>query len=718
MNKKNISTFEKNRIFLERKRKLIIEMHLPQNDDNLPLILSMCKNIEDLGFVFSESLFQALKHLSSKEIIELYKQIVPILRKIVGAHVKHKPFYKNFPQQVASMSELELYLNALVHYWSDGEWVSSYKDQLRFPLIDSRQQVKVIDLATSEDFDQFIIDILTSGSSLSERDVEIIQWYIKNEDPKKLVEILPDDIRFKETLSIVLSNLFIEHPNQISLLTKYIKTSTDLLRLISVLSGGESFLSANTKFRNFSRSERRTFLNLLNELNNIEEDMKKYKEQWIRLGEKLHPGDYSDKYPNAYKAFTNLRRNLPVFSFYSDLENALLEEDFDKAIYLLKKRPGEFARKLDHLIRVFPDSAESILEGFTEVASSISTRVLLQVIAHFKNRDIESEYRSFFPKGNVAKVKVIQNNLERIPDFFSHGLVKIANNELINRFKNKDKLGKVYVDPALSNVFVPLTLRSSSHSAKTFERGSRFVLPEGDYTIRAFIHWKNAILESEGYRISSRTDVDLSVGFYNEEWEYMDHVSYTNLKSKKTGVYHSGDIVDAPNGASEFIDIDVKIILDKSIRYAVFNVYSYSRQTFDKIPECFFGWMYRDYPESGEIFEPKLVENKIDLTSNSVIALPLFVDFKEMKAIWMDVALRSRPYWYNNIEVNNSNVVLISQGVERLNKPTLFDLFSLHALARGELVENADNADIKFGLDELTNDITPFDTEMILADYL
>lgn len=150
----------------------------------------------------------------------------------------------------------------------------------------------------------------------------------------------------------------------------------------------------------------------------------------------------------------------------------------------------------------------------------------------------------------------------------------------------------------------------------------------------------------------------------------------------------------------------------------MFNVYSYSRQTFDKIPECFFGWMYRDYPESGEIFEPKLVENKIDLTSNSVIALPLFVDFKEMKAIWMDVALRSRPYWYNNIEVNNSNVVLISQGVERLNKPTLFDLFSLHALARGELVENADNADIKFGLDELTNDITPFDTEMILADYL
>ena len=50
-----------------------------------------------------------------------------------------------------------------------------------------------------------------------------------------------------------------------------------------------------------------------------------------------------------------------------------------------------------------------------------------------------------------------------------------------------------------------------------------------------------------------------------------------------------------------------------------------------------------------------------------------------------------------------------------LKKPTLHELFSLHAAARGEIVASPDEADTIFGLHE---GITPFDQERVTAEFL
>jgi len=50
-----------------------------------------------------------------------------------------------------------------------------------------------------------------------------------------------------------------------------------------------------------------------------------------------------------------------------------------------------------------------------------------------------------------------------------------------------------------------------------------------------------------------------------------------------------------------------------------------------------------------------------------------------------------------------------------LQKPNLYDLFVAHATARGTLVMDREQADTVFALD---GDVTPFDTEDILANYL
>ncbi len=48
-------------------------------------------------------------------------------------------------------------------------------------------------------------------------------------------------------------------------------------------------------------------------------------------------------------------------------------------------------------------------------------------------------------------------------------------------------------------------------------------------------------------------------------------------------------------------------------------------------------------------------------------------------------------------------------------KPNLYDLFRLHALARGQLVEREEEAQTVFALQR---GITPFDMEEIMASFL
>jgi hypothetical protein len=83
----------------------------------------------------------------------------------------------------------------------------------------------------------------------------------------------------------------------------------------------------------------------------------------------------------------------------------------------------------------------------------------------------------------------------------------------------------------------------------------------------------------------------------------------------------------------------------------------------------------------------------------------------------MDIALRSNPRWVNTLEANANNVVLISRAMTDLVKPNLYDLFKLNAIARGDLVDDPEIADLKISLAE-TDDITPFNVEIILSEFM
>lgn len=767
----NISNYEINAVLTPKRSLLLVDISRASSIDNLEAVLTISKNLEDLGFVFSQSLFDVLKCQPLDDLIELSNHLESVLSEMVGTHVEHKPFYPFFPEQMATLSELDLYMNALVHYWTNGEWAPSYVRLSSLPIRDDVPQTRVIDLGTLADFHQIFTDMMRASGSLSANDKALLGWYLATANPDELALCLPEAIPSKETLSLVVGKIMAFHPDQLDLVTPFIKTATDVLRLATALSDGDVSLASNTHFRNFSRPERRFLLALLESCRQLEEDMGRYPGKWKRLGEKLHPGDYANLFPKIYGVFSKIRNGEPLYSFAAAVKKSIHADDLITVLSLLETRPGEFARRLDFLGRKFPQSGQEILISFSKVAERVSSQVLLQTMAHFKQRHIAKETRSFFPKGNIAKVQVVENTLPALDNSFCQGIVDCCESAFIKRMSTKEPLGKVFVDPVLKDIMIPIAQRASSRALKTFARGSRFSLGEDVNVIRAFIHWKNIMKalpipemnlseviqigrqnardtgedgqgihavvdwwdfvepeEDQGAAYSTdqpllnwreiRTDIDLSLGLYDTDWQYVDHISYTNIRSRYfMGLYHSGDIVDAPDGASEFIDLEIPVLLAGNVRYAVFNVYSFTHQGFNEIPECFFGWMERKASGSGEIFDPKTVVNKIDIASPTTICLPVLFDLLERKAIWMDLSLRSNPYWANNLEANRNNVVLMSRAMIDLVKPNLYDLFCLNVMARGELVDDPTQADITIGLRD-EDEVTPFQVERILSEFM
>lgn len=715
----------KQSIYLRRKNKVIVAAGNSQLSKIY--LATALKNLEDLGFTFSPVLMERLNTLSTDAFTSFYTQIVKDLKVMVGAHVRHRPMYPNFPEQVMLASDAELYINAIVHYFTafiedvtgkrvQGQGLPEYEVQERFPLLD-RVDLKVIDLGSEEEFDKMISNLIAANTSISETDKEDVKWVIANYDD--LSNIIPENIPHKENMSFVVAALLDNDKANVDQISKFVKTATDVLRLATAFSGGDVSLAAKTKFRRFKRVERRLLLGLLEKAGNITEDMLRYESRWIVLGHQLHPGEYGARYKRAQEAFDILRNNKEFKTFAGKVETALLDKDVQTAAKLLKSRPGEFARRLDHMLRLTKDS-KFVIETFGEVAAEVSTPVLLQVMSHFAHRNEEREVRAFFPKGVVANAVAIKNELPHVDEYAAMAVVQKCQDALSKRFAELPSLGKVFVDSKLEQFLVPFSQRSASKALKTIVRGSRVDMGEGD-TIRFFTYWKEGMIEGKKEH-TGRVDIDLSAVAYGEDWKFIDQLTYYNIKSDRFKGAHSGDITSAPNGASEFIDLDITSMIKAGVRYVVASLNSYSHQPYCDLPECFAGWMMRQHPNSGEIYDPRTVENKFDLAADTKICIPVIMDLVERKVVWADLALNQYPdlgqgIWgrANNVANNEKGLIAMGKAITTLAKPTLHDLFILHATARGELVDNIEEAETIFSTEK---GITPFDIEQIMAEFI
>lgn len=699
---------EMNTIYLRRRNKVIVNLNSDDSEKvSEQIIATSLVNLESYGYTFSEKLMEELKLLSVEQYIDFYNMITSIIKELVGVDKITEPMYPNFPQQVMEMDEVELYLNAIIHYITDGQLVPEYEKKERFPLI-GNYDLTVIDLGSVEGFNTIFTNLVSSKVSISASDKLDISWFLKKFNKEYLKEIMPKEIPFKEILSYVTMELWYgEYNDDIKeILIPYYKTATDVLRLATALSDGDESLSESCCYNSFKRKDRRILLTMLENANNIEEDMLRYKDRWIRLGEVLHPGEYK-KFKKVNRAFDKIRNGKKIDTFNSNIEKAFEEENLDKVLELLTSRPGEFARRLDRTLRlaISKDESNKIVLAFSQIAEKIPTPLLLQIRSYFIKRKENNNLRVFSIKGS-GKLYGKKNDLKELDEVACTRIENICNLRLMNEYSKRDYLGKVYIDEELKDYIAPMSQRNSSKALKSVAKGSKMKIKDGAKFLRNFVYWK----QQNGYRV----DLDLSAVCFNNELEVIDEIWYRNLRSYDTNICHSGDFVSAKDGASEFIDIDIEKSKDCGVRYILVSINSFTEYRFSELEDCFMGYMELDNNTTGEVFEPKAVANKSDLSSDCEQVIANIIDLEEMCIYWADVPV-TKSFGCNDIKFNRKNLTYTLESIINICKPNLYDVIFMNAIARGEIVDNKEEAEIVYSID---GDVTPFDVDIIVGEYI
>lgn len=478
---------------------------------------------------------------------------------------------------------------------------------------------------------------------------------------------------------------------------------TDLLRLFASLTGTDISLGNKIKFPKFSRKQRRAVLGALELCPNLEEDLVRYRGLWLNVARYIHPGSYAKKMPKVARAFKALAEN-KITTFNGLTDKLVADNSINALMDHLQHRPGVFARKLHELLRKFPGSFTDIVRAFGVVVDAIPTKTLLVLEAYFLSIN-EEECRTIINKR--GSIKVLPNTSRNtMSEKHIQQVVELIQTTLVGRFSKQDSFdGSVWIDPKLRKTMVPLQQRMGSDGILTVGRGSRIPL-HIDRVLRLFVYWKQT---------AQRTDLDLSVAAYDENFKQIGQVSWTRLGAN--GMHHSGDLTSAEHGAAEFIDIELDK-LNKNVRYISAQILRFSGEAFSEMT-CFAGWMIRDKVDTDyKSFDIKTVANKFDLQGNKSWCIPLLVDLLNNEIIYTDLYVGQRSH-ANTVEGNISETQQICRELSRFvnTRPNLHALVEKHVRARkANMVNNRDEADITIGLEGSTYDLSK--AEEVLANWL
>ncbi|HHL2459777.1 TPA: hypothetical protein ACQ30S_004112 [Yersinia enterocolitica] len=668
------------------------------------VVITLVYEMTNLGYDISENLYHYLSSLG-ENAEQACLNLLNMAKESVGAHVEHKIFYPNFPLQVMELSEAELFFNAIVHYWTVGSWSPEYAVNKRDLLNEENKKTK-ISLIKEEELKQYFFKILSSKDSVPESLNEFVKACLE----KGWMSDFEGEVPFKETLVLIaLHEINKGHP-----LNNIVKTTTDVLRLMAALSEQDIYLKEKIKFKSLSRKTRRIIVNALECVINID-DVKRHASLWIKAFHNLHIGEYKNKSSKIASLFRNQNN---VVTFETNVFESIKSEKMKEASELLKAKPSVFARNLDKLVRSSQtkEDLDAVLLNFSQVAKKVESKILLQLMGHFYRRHEAIDNRLVFTSGKKGQA-LIASGLKALRNETINTIEKIIENALLDIFKEKNILDnkKIYISPEMKTILLPTQLSSTSESKKTIARGSKvpFAIDKKETDkdiLRLFIYWK-------GF------DVDLSAVFLKEDYSEHSLNSFDNLRNDFST--HSGDIVYAPNGASEFIDVNVEKALSKGVRFVAMDVRVYDGETFALHDICFAGYMLRNESQVGEIYEPTTVKTKFDLTSDSMTSLPCIFDLKKKEMIWVDASINAkkmmgnRSYVYHNTAKENfatTQQMIKSYFDLYKQKVSIESLIKLHAKStETEIVVSKEDADFVI---DFEGDLSPFDFAEINSKWI
>lgn len=609
------------------------------------------------------------------------------------------------------------------------------EERVRFKLLDLSEDLSVEAAALFR-------DLCRRTQALSPDDRQALTTIV-SELGLGVLPLIPETIPVRENTAAIFGTLLSTcDPEQVlPVARRHLTTATDVLRLIAVHSGTDGALLAETIFKKreqvsqpgrfwgniakmlgvelgarrqlvsvpiqvhrfkvakLPRRVRRALLALLDGLpgDRLAEDMLRHRSYWVWVGEFLHPHEYASRFPTMARAFQIVRGKAldgtpaPAFqTWHATVESHVVSGNLAALIKVLLERPGEFARRLDHLLRLAagdPGSLDLVATSFIGRMPRLPTPLLITLRSHLPKRIKRADLRVYWPKVAVGRGVFGTDERPVLPQAIVDRVVEAITAELLRRFAAKPAFGTAIIDQELREVILPFNERTASPAAIQLPRGSTVPVKLGK-VMRLFLHWCQP--ETGGHR----TDLDLSVAFYDAQWRYVGVCSYYQHRATAADgrlmAQSAGDLQDGPwpDGATEFVDIHGDVARAAGVRYVVAVVNNYAGMPFAQLARGFAGLMMRDDP-NGSHFDPRTVELKFALQGANGIFMPLVLDLEASHIHWLDVYGRGG-FEMNNVETSKKAICTICPGLMGYFasgvRASIFDVGLLHAAARCQRV--------------------------------
>lgn len=535
------------------------------------------------------------------------QEVVQAVKAMTGSHVKHKPFYPNFDHDVLSMSPDSYLLDQLCHYWFGLRPDATSVE--REAMI--QEKFTILEEGTITEVSEAYKTMLSTKDNLSTKDKEYAVALCNNFDVPEMSN--------KQTLA-----LMVGCTKDYELLT----TSTDVLRYLVSLNGGNTDLTEQVKFKKLPKAILARLEQVINE-----EDIRRHKAVWKILFKLYH---VNKKHPKTFAIAFKLRSNQKLETYAGRVDAATSVAAKSK---VLMERPSEFARRILSLGLTY-------LPAFVKIVEQVPVKVLVQLWGACKAVENGVDFRNILLPSGASVILPPRKTSETCARIIRKMCMDVV----------RSTTGAMSIDPALYNC--PLPTGQASATDNVIARGSRIPLTE-DF-VRFFVYWKGQ-------------DIDLSASFYDESFVKQGELYYGNASySNKPSAYHSGDITRAPEGASEFIDLDLTA---QEHRYIVMDVRIYSgHESYNEMDEVFAGFMERNDLQSGEVFEASTVKFKFDLNGKGKLTQPLIIDTKTREVIWIDGMRSGRSH--DNAANDNTSFLEIAMNLPKY-KVTLGELLEL-----------------------------------------
>ncbi|MEU0408267.1 hypothetical protein ABZ307_10705 [Streptomyces griseorubiginosus] len=638
-----------------------------------------------VGFKLSADALRTLSGLSEGTVVDTAVRTLATVRELAGDHVRHNVYFIDFPANVPDT--FEFWMRCVTEALEDRKARPGVIAQLRtgvinlltLPSYGTYRHTYDEMLAAHDELTAAVGDRLTVLHLGGTLDDEVTALYLAlagsttplGDEHLADLGVLaehcadgpqPAEIPVRENRAVVNAARLKAGSGPL------LDTVTDVLRLACALSGGDVSLQEPTRFRKLSRPVRRALLAGLDEVVSRTPaklaDVLVHREEFKRLGERLHPHEYP-RWPHAAEVFAVARGEKKAYTFDGRVEALLGAGDVTGAAKLLESAPGKLFRALDRLLRTAAtrEERDAVVAAVERVAPEVSGRVVLSVREYLHNRAEETGRKRVFIN-RAGRAHVTDDARRAVPEEERKRLIAALDAETARRLPSPERL---LVDPDVLGVALPLSGRATAAGLGVLPRGS--VSPVDGELLRFFVYWK------QKQRV---TDYDLSALLLDARYDTVSWLSYTNLREVEGE--HSGDITNAPDGASEFINLRLGSVRGT---YIVPQVNIYSGEKFEEAEESFFGFMLREGEQKGRPFEARTVRMKSELRGPGRVALPLAFRRAEdgsWHAKWLHLYLKGHPA-YNRVEGNQVSVATLLQGIVEREQLTVGYLTELMANA-------------------------------------